>query len=60
MIINKSEKAWEFGQFVGARGIGHRNYNIMFSRCNRLQLMVRATSRNHVLVREKCLLPNPQ
>jgi len=41
MIINESEKAWGFGQFVGERGIGHRNYNNMFSgggffavRCN--------------------------
>ena len=24
-IVNESEKAWEFGQFVGERGIGHRN-----------------------------------
>jgi len=22
MIINESEKVWEFGQFVGERGIG--------------------------------------
>jgi len=37
MIINESETAWEFGQFVGERGIGHRNYNTKFSRvigCN--------------------------
>jgi len=30
MIINESEKAWAFGQFVGERGIGHRNYNTKF------------------------------
>jgi len=43
MIINESETAWEFGQFVGERGIGHRNYNTKF-RCavrRQLQLMVR-------------------
>ena len=31
MIINESEKVWEFGQFVGERRIGHRNYNTQFS-----------------------------
>jgi len=32
MIINESEKAWGFWQFVGERGIGHRIYNNIFSR----------------------------